>query len=130
MTVLCVDTNLIALYSLKTKVKKIMPDATVLVCRKTPEAIHLARNRGCDVLISEIDFGSNKEEGIRLAEEIKALNPQVNIIFVTAGSARDYAHQLVKVRYSGFLTKPFEFEELEEELGNLRYPQAEVYQRV
>ena len=104
MTVLCVDTNLIALYSLKTKVKKIMPDATVLVC--------------------------NKEEGIRLAEEIKALNPQVNIIFVTAGSAREYAHQLVKVRYSGFLTKPFEFEELKEELGNLRYPQAEVYQRV
>ena len=129
MTVLCVDTNLIALYSLKGKVKKIMPEATVLICRKTSEAILLARKRGCDVLISEIDFGGSKEEGIRIAEEIKEFNPQVNIIFVTAGSARDYAQQLVKLKYSGYLTKPFDIEELREELGNLRYPHEKEYRQ-
>jgi hypothetical protein len=32
----------------------------------------------------------------------------------------------VKLRYSGYLTKPFGTEELREELGNLRYNQVPV----
>ena len=126
MTVLCVDTNWIALYSLKKKVKRILPSATVYTCRKADEALDLAQKLGCDVLITEIDFGGEKEEGITLASSIKERNPYVNIIFATAGSAREYAQHLVKLRYSGLLTKPFGTEELREELGNLRYNQVPV----
>jgi DNA-binding NarL/FixJ family response regulator len=60
MTVLCVDTNWIALYSLKKKVKRILPSATVYTCRKADEALDLAQKLGCDVLITEIDFGGEK----------------------------------------------------------------------
>ena len=125
MTVLCVDSNWIALYSLKKRVRKILPDARVCTCKKADEAIMMARRRDIDVLITEIDFGAEKEEGIRLAQEIKEIHPQVNIIFVAAGSARDYAQQLVRLRYSGYLTKPFGTEELREEFSNLRYRSEE-----
>lgn len=125
MTVLCVDSNWIALYSLKKKVRKILPGAFVCTCKKAGEAIMMARRREFDVLITEIDFGAEKEEGIRLAQEIKEIHPQVNIIFVAAGSARDYAQQLVRLRYSGYLTKPFGTEELREEFSNLRYRSEE-----
>ena len=129
MTVLCVDINWIALYSLKKKVRKILPDASIITCKKAEEALITAKRQTIDVLITEIDFGCEKEEGILLAQEIKALNPHVNIIFVTAGSFRDYAQRLVKLRYSGFLTKPFGMEELREELSNLRYD-ADKYETV
>ena len=126
MRVLCVETNWVTLYSLKKKVKKILPNAAVYTCKKASEAMGIAKKRGCDVLITEIDFGGEKKEGITLAENIKEMNPCVNIIFVTAGSAREYAQQLIKVRYSGYLTKPYGMEELREELGNLRYNQELV----
>ena len=129
MTVLCVDTNWIALYSLKKKIKKIQPDASIIICKKANEALNAARKQGIDVLITEIDFGGEKGEGIRLAQEVKTLNPHVNIIFVTAASVRDYAQLLVKLRYSGYLTKPFGTEELREELCNLRYS-SEEYETV
>lgn len=123
MVVLCVDTNVIALFGLKRKVNRIIPEARVFTCERTDEALKKAKEKGCDVLITEIDLGREKGEGILLAEAVKELNPHVNIIFMTAGFARDYAQRLVKVRYSGFLTKPFSVEELKDELDNLRYQQ-------
>ena len=121
MTVVCGDTNWIVLFGLKNKVKKILPEADVYTCRNSTDALSIAREHGCDVLITEIDFGREKEEGIRLAQEMKELNPHVNIIFATASSAKDYAQQIVKLHYSGYLTKPFSNEELVGELVNLRY---------
>ena len=123
MVVLCVDTNIIALFGLKRKVKKIIPKARVFTCERSDDAIKIAREQGCDVLITEIDLGREKGEGIHLSEAVKELNSHVNIIFMTAGFVRDYAQHLVKVRYSGVLTKPFNIEELKDELDNLRYQQ-------
>lgn len=121
MTVVCVDTNWFVLHGLKKKVQKIMPEATVYTCQNAKNALEIAEKQGCDVLITEIDFGGQKEEGIQLAHKVKDINPNVNIIFATASSARDYAQQIVKLKYSGYLTKPFSNEELAIELGNLRY---------
>lgn len=126
MVVLCVDTNIIVLFGLKKKIHRIIPQARVFTCGSAEEALKKAREDGCDVLITEIDLGRDKEEGILLAEAVKELNPHVNIIFMTAGFVRDYAQRLVKLRYSGFLTKPFKIEELKDELNNLRYQQPQT----
>ena len=98
-----------------------MPEASVYTCQSAKNALEIVEKKGCDVLITEIDFGGQKEEGIQLAHKVKDINPNVNIIFATASSARDYAQQIVKLKYSGYLTKPFSNEELAIELGNLRY---------
>lgn len=121
MTVFCVDYSPIALMSLNGKIRKIMPDAAIVSCRKPEDAIRTARKRKCDILITEIDFGGRKEEGITLAEAMKKVNPSVNIIFTASGLSREYAVRLMKIRYSGYLVKPFSVSELKEELMNLRY---------
>lgn len=121
MTILCADANMITLHGLKRKVKRLLPDADIFTCRNKEEAIGLVRSKGCDILITEIDFGREKEEGIILAEEIKELYPQVNIIFTTAGFERNYTHRIMRLHISGFIMKPFGLNELRDELWNLRY---------
>ncbi len=95
--------------------------AEIICCRSTEKALAYAREKGCDILITAIDFGSMKGEGILLAEEIKELCPRVNIIFATASSEGEYTSRILKIHYSGFLNKPYTAEELRKELENLRY---------
>ena len=106
---------------MKKNVKKLLPDSEVYACRNTDSAILLAEKHGCDVLITGIDFGGDKAEGILLAEKIKELYPRANIIFATAAPEREYTSRILKIRYSGFLNKPYTTEELRTELENLRY---------
>lgn len=121
MTIICTDPSLISLWAMKRDVKKILPNSEVYVCITAASAIRHAKKYGCAVLITEIDLGRDKEEGILLAEKIKELFPRVNIIFATAAPERDYTSRILKIRYSGFLYKPYSTEELRTELENLRY---------
>lgn len=121
MTVVCAEPNWLLLQSLKKKVKKIKPDVSLYKFRNTVNALDYIKKHGCDVLITEIDFGADKEEGIYLARKSMEVNPHLNIIFITARSAKDYAQQLVQIKYSGFLSKPYDFDELLQEFQNLRY---------
>ena len=73
------------------------------------------------MLITEIDFGGKKGEGIELASRILDLFPFANIIFATSEPVRDYAPLIMRLKYSGYLTKPFAIEELEREFNYLRY---------
>lgn len=122
MRVLCVDSSSLSLSRLKRSVRRIAPGAEVQCCRDPGDALASAGRDGCDVLLSEIDLGPSKWEGLKLAERIKEANPQVNIVFVTALSERECAEDALRLRISGFLTKPWREEALAEEFRNLRYP--------
>ena len=124
MIVLCVDPSPWGLLELKHEVRLIAPDAVVHGCRTSEKAIALAKTEGCDVLLTEIDFGGPKWEGLDLAERIKGINPAVNIIFVTAFSERDYAREIIELRVSGFVRKPYEEKDLAKEFANLLFPVA------
>ena len=121
MTIICADPSPVSLLVLKKNVKKLLPDSEVHFCRNLDFTVQLAEKYGCDVLITAIDFGRDKGEGILLAEKIKELYPRVNIIFATAASMGEYTSRILKIRYSGFLNKPYTAEELRKELENLRY---------
>ena len=86
------------------------------------QALAAVQEEGCDVLLSEIDFGGYKWEGLEFAKKMKSINPKVNIIFVTAFSEWDFAREVIQMRVSGFVTKPYEEERLANEFANLRYP--------
>ena len=124
MKVLCVDPSPWGLLELKNEVRRIAPGAVVHGCRSSDKAVALARDEGCDVLLTEIDFGGPRWEGLTLAERVKGINPAVNIIFVTAFSERDYAKELIQLRVSGFVRKPYEGKDLAREFSNLLYPPA------
>ena len=121
MTIICADPSPVSLFKLERSIRKIKPTSSVHVCKKTDCAISEAKKRGCDVLITEIDVGGKKGEGIELASRILDLFPFANIIFATSEPVRDYAPLIMRIKYSGYLTKPFAIDELEREFNYLRH---------
>ena len=106
---------------MKREVQKTVPNARVTACRNPHKAVELAETEGCDVLLTGIDMGASKYEGLDLAQKIKEINPRVNIIFVTACAEWEHAEEIFQLRASGYVRKPYEQQRLAEEFANLRY---------
>lgn len=121
MTILCVDRSLLGLMDLKHKVKAVRPNAVVYCCREPDKALSIAKSEGCDVLLTEIDLGGSQREGLDFALRMQAIHPAVNIIFVTTFEESDFARDVIQMRVSGFVRKPFKQQQLEEEFSKLRY---------
>lgn len=123
MTILCVDDHPVIVRGLKNSVKRICPEADILTFTVARDALSYAQFYGCDVLICEIELYNHG--GITLAEQIRRVNPCVNIIFVTVCSEQEHAKEVLKLRPSGYLTKPIVESQLVAELQQLRYPVAQ-----
>ena len=121
MNVLCVERDIFQLARMKREVREIVPDAHVITCRNPGNATELAVAEGCDVLLTGIDMGARKNEGVRLAKAIKEINPRVNIIFVTVCGEWEHAEAIFRLRPSGYVRKPYAEDALAEEFANLRY---------
>lgn len=120
MTVICVDDHPVLLYGLKNSVRRAFPDSDIYDFTRAGEALACAQKHGCDVLLCEIEMYS--QNGMLLAEEIKKINPKVNIIFVTVCEEKEHAKEVFKLKPSGYLTKPVTQEQILQELRDLRYP--------
>ena len=115
MKILCVDRSPWGLMDMKRKVRAIRPDAVIHGCRDPEDALSLAKSEGCDVLLTEIDLGGPKREGLDFAMRMQTINPEVNVIFVTTFAEWDYARDVIQMRASGFVRKPYKAERLAEE---------------
>ena len=107
MTVLCVDDHPILLEGLAQNVHLVEPDADIYCFSDAKEAMAHAEKYGCDVLFTEI----------------------ANIIFVTVCLEREHAEEVLRLRPSGYLTKPATREQIAWELHDLRYPVGETGER-
>jgi YesN/AraC family two-component response regulator len=107
------------LKGIKQSVEQILPDASIMAFADADEALCFAQKNGCDILISEIELCGT--DGLTLAQNIKSLNPKVNIIFLTVCDEKEHAREVFKIKPSGYLLKPAKKEQLELELNNLRY---------
>lgn len=121
VNIICVDASRITLSGLRDRMQRIVPGAEVYTCQSREDAVELAKSVGCDVLLTDIDMGREGDEGIRLARAIQEINPHVNIIFITACGEWEYAQDIMQLRISGYVRKPYEPCELEKEFENLRY---------
>ena len=118
MRIMCVDDEPLALQMLESSVKKAKPDAEVSAFRKPRELLDAAKQSGCDIAFLDIHMrGMN---GVELAKELKAVNPKMNIIFVTGFS--DYTGDAMSLHASGYIMKPVNKEKVERELADLRFP--------
>ena len=122
MTILCVDNTPIMLQTLKENARSAYPCADVQTFLTEASALEYAKTIGCDVLLCEIN--PPRLEGLFLAENIKKINPRVNIIFVTVCSESEHAKAVMRLKPSGYLTKEATGAQIMEELQNLRYPVA------
>ena len=119
MTIICVDDHPIMLKGLLRSIQELAPNAIIGAYSNADEAIAFAKDRGCDVLISEIELAG--VDGLMLAKNIKKLNSEVNIIFLTVCDEKEHAKDVMKIKPSGYLVKPAKQEQLAYELNNLRY---------
>lgn len=119
MTIVCVDDHPITLQALTQNICHILPKAETYGFRNVDSAFDFVKDNGCDVLISEIEL--NGTDGLTLARNVKALNPEVNIIFLTVCDEKEHAKEVLGIRPSGYLVKPAGKDQLEYELKNLRY---------
>ena len=119
MTIVCVDDHSVMLKGTKHSIEQILPNASIVAFSNAEEALAFAKENGCDILISEIELCG--VDGITLAKNVKKMNPNVNIIFLTVCDEKEHAKEVLKIKPSGYLLKPAKKEQLEAELTNLRY---------
>ena len=119
MTIICVDDHPIMLKGLSKNIRQLLPDAIIGAFANAEEAEAFAKEKGCDVLISEIELVG--VDGLTLSQRIKKLNSKVNIIFLTVCDEKEHAKEVMRIKPSGYLVKPAKIEQLEAELKNLRY---------
>ena len=119
MRVVCVDDHPIMLKGIYQNIRQLLPEAVISAFEHADEALGFVKENGCDILISEIEL--NSIDGLTLAKQVKKINPQVNIIFLTVCDEREHAKEVMKIKPSGYLVKPAGKEQLEAELKSLRY---------
>ena len=121
MNVLCVDQDRTKLRQMKRDAKEIVPDARIAACRDPSRAERLAREKGCDVLLTNTVFDGSNWDGVMVAERIQRVNPRVNIIFITDHADTSAAYGAWQIGASAFLLRSYEKRRLAKALANPRF---------
>ena len=121
MNVLCVDQDRTKLRQLKRDAKEIVPDARIAACRDPSRAERLAREKGCDVLLTNTLFAGYTRDGMILARKIQSVCPRVNIIFVADRADTTAAYDAWQIGASAFLLRPYEKQRLAKALADPRF---------
>ena len=118
MRMIVVDDEPLILEGEANLLRQCAPDAEVQAFDQPEAALDYARAVPVDVAFLDLEMPSC--HGTLLAKHLKALRPQINIIFATA--YRTFYEQALELRVSGYLLKPLQAAQVQEELRNLRHP--------
>lgn len=124
MNILIADDEMSMRYDLKLAVERVAPsdDIEFFFAQNYDTAIEQIKNN--QISIAFLDINMPGKTGLELAREIKRLDPDINIIMVTA--YREYALEALRLYVSAYLLKPVDDNELREALANLRKPVGAV----
>lgn len=112
MRFLAVDDEPLLLEELKESLEQVRPGAEVLGFISPKEALDAVGSWQADVAFLDIEMGGMT--GLELAEQLKRLQPDLHIIFVTGH--QQYAVQAFQIHATGYLLKPISQTALEREL--------------
>lgn len=99
-------------------VENVLPDANIFGFTRPSEAIDFAQKNKVSIAFLDIELGAIN--GIDLSKQFLEINPQTNIIFLTAYI--DYSFEAWNTGASGYLLKPITAENLKNQLKKLRFP--------
>lgn len=127
MRILAVDDEKIALEVLVSSIKNADPSAEVISFDNPKDALEFVKDTPCETAF--LDIQMRHYNGIRLAQEMKILNPHVNIVFATGYD--EYMEEAFGMHASGYVRKPITPEKVWRELTDLRYvPRTKGKKRV
>ncbi len=118
LKIIMVDDEKIVLTGGLPVLKKVFPSATIIGFTKCSEAIEYVKNNHVSLAFLDIEMG--KTCGLNLCEELIKINPDLNVIFLTAYA--NYSIDAWKTGASGFVLKPISVESIKEQLNKLRFP--------
>ena len=121
MNILCVDRDRAQLKRMKQEVREIVPDARIAACRDPSRAERLAREKGCDVLLTNTLFAGYTRDGMILARKIQSVCPRANIIFIADRADTTAAYDAWQIGASAFLLRPYEKQRLAKALADPRF---------
>lgn len=117
MKILCVERDKARLRQMREEARELVPGAHITVCRDPFRAEAVAKAKGCDVLLTDTIFDGRSLDGVMLAEQIRLVNPRVNIIFITDYEDSLAAYDAWKLGASAFLLRPYEKQRLGKGIG-------------
>lgn len=118
MRIIAVDDERPALEGLVDSIRSVAPDADVRGFRYAEDALAFAQESAPDVAFLDVEMPETN--GVGLAQKLKEIQPDVNIVFATGyGSYRDAAFDL---HASGYVVKPITPQKVAKELADLRRP--------
>lgn len=120
LKILIVDDEPIILNGMARTVRRVAPGAEVFATGDCEEALSFCRRRPADVAFLDIEMP--QVNGLNLAEKLKDIHPEMNIVFTTGYP--EYAVDSYRVRASGYLLKPVSEKDILKELENLRHVPA------
>ena len=97
---------------------KKMTNLICAACLTVTGTLDYAGNNHVDVAFLDIEtFG---ESGVKLAEQLLAVNPGTNIIFLAGHPA--YTVEALRLHCSGYIFKPLTSDKIRAEVAHLRFP--------
>lgn len=115
--VILVDDRKLILTGGLSVLEEVLPKATITGFTDAEEAIEYAKaNR---VYLAFLDIELRNMSGLELCKELIEINPQTNVVFLTAYSA--YSLDAWNTGACGFMLKPITPEGVKEQLKKLRY---------
>ena len=121
MKVLCVERDKARLRQMRKEARELVPGAQITVCCDPFKAEAVAKAKGCDVLLTDTFFDGRSLDGVMLAEQIRLVNPRVNIIFITEHEDSLAAYDAWKLGASAFLLRPYEKQRLARAFADPRF---------
>ena len=122
MLVTVIDDEPLALRATSGAVREALPTAEVKSFQKASELLEFAALNLVDVAF--LDIHMRGISGLELAEKLKEINPNVNIIFVTGFD--EHKGDAMDIHASGYLMKPVVAKDIAEEMRYLRFPVREM----
>ena len=95
-----------------------LPDVEIIGFTKPSEALEFACANAIDLAYLDIELG--KTSGIDLCEQLIRVQPDMNIVFLTAYP--EYALKAWNTQACGFLVKPLIPDDIRKSLSSLRHP--------
>ncbi len=118
MTYLLVDDEKMSLELLKAELSSVVEGETIAGFQDPNKAYDYAKEHTCDVAFLDIEMP--EINGITLGKMLKEINPQINLIYVTAYS--NYGMEAFSLHASGYVLKPVTADAIRRELKEIRYP--------
>ena len=118
MNIIAVDDEKLALDTLVDSIEKSVAEARVHGFRDPEEARDFVRENSCEIAF--LDIKMRGMTGLELARQLKDIQGDINIIFVTGYS--EYSLDAFRLYASDYLLKPATPDAVRQALGHLRTP--------